>query len=344
MGGERNWDYRFTWLRDSAFTLNSLLKLGLYEEATDFAKWFLDRVEESQGGHMQPMFTIEGGHKMNEEILGHLEGYRNSSPVRIGNDAYKQEQLDVYGETLDAAHIFAKQRGVKYGGFKSMGKMMEWLSKNWQNKDEGIWEVRGGKRDFLHSRLMIWVAFDRAIKIAEQQSLPAPLEQWRNLRDTVYNEIMEKGWSEENQSFVQYYGGDAIDASALSISLTGFTVGYDERMVKTIERMQRELMNEPHLYRYRIETAASDGLKGTEGTFSICSFWLVEALTRAGKLQEARRYLEEMFTYANHLGLYSEEVGPTGEALGNFPQAFTHLALISSCLALNEALDKSFSP
>jgi len=340
IGGERNWDYRFTWLRDSAFTLHSLLKLGLSQEANAFAQWFLTRVDESEDGHLQPMFTIEGGHEMDEVLLNHLEGYRGSAPVRIGNGAYKQQQLDVYGEALDAALMLAEIRGVRYRGFKTILRTMGWLTKNWSQKDEGIWEVRGGQREFLHSRLMCWVAFDRAIKIAEQQSFPAPISEWKAVRDTIFSEIMEKGWNEKKQSFVQYYGGDAIDASALLVSLTGFVVGHDERMTKTIDRMQRELMNEPHLYRYRIDAAASDGLKGTEGTFSICSFWLVEALTRAGRLEEARRYLEEMFTYANHLGLYSEEVGGVGEALGNFPQAFTHLALISACLALNEALGK----
>jgi len=187
---------------------------------------------------------------------------------------------------------------------------------------------------------MCWVAFDRAIRMAQEQGLPAPLDAWRATRDTIYNEIMEKGWSEEQQSFVQYYGSDAVDASALLISLNGFTAEADPRIVRTIERIQRELMFEPHVYRYR-ENAADDGLKGVEGTFSICSFWLVEALTRAGKLEEARQNLEQMLTYANHLGLYSEEVGPLGEAFGNFPQAFTHLALISACHALDQALGEA---
>lgn len=341
VGGERNWDYRFTWLRDSAFTLHSLLKLGFYQEAADFAKFVNDRIDESEDGHLQPMFTIEGKHELNEENLDHLDGYRHSRPVRIGNEAYKQIQLDVYGETLDAAYMYAKERGIQYRGYQSILRIMEWLSRNWGQPDEGIWEVRGGRRAFLHSRLMCWVAFDRALKIIEQRGFPIPADEWRSTRDAIFKEIMEKGWSEKKQSFVQYYGSDAVDASALLVSLTGFISGNDQRMVKTIERMQRELMNEPHLYRYRVDAAASDGLKGTEGTFSICSFWLVEALTNAGRLAEARRYLEEMFTYANHLGLYSEEVGSTGEALGNFPQAFTHLALISSCMALDEALERA---
>jgi len=182
------------------------------------------------------------------------------------------------------------------------------------------------------------VAFDRIIRTMERQGMPAPLEQWRQVRDSIYKEIMDKGWSEEKQSFVQYYGGDAIDASALLISLTGFTAPSDPRMLKTLDRIEKELTHAPHVYRYRVDQAADDGLKGTEGTFSICSFWYIEALTRAGRIEEARENLEQMFTYANHLGLFSEEIGPTGQAEGNFPQAFTHLALIRACYTLDQAL------
>jgi len=239
--------------------------------------------------------------------------------------------------------VYTRKRGIYYGGWQYILRLLNWLEKNWQAGDEGIWEVRGGKRAFIHSRVMCWVAFDRAIRMAQDQSLPAPLDEWRATRDTIYNEIMEQGWSEEKQSFVQYYGSDAVDASALLISLTRFTAETDPRVVHTIERIQRELMHEPHVFRYRIDTAADDGLKGVEGTFSICSFWLVEALTRAGKLEEARQNLDQMLTYANHLGLYSEEVGPLGEAYGNFPQAFTHLALISACHALDQALGEASS-
>ncbi len=339
MGGERNWDYRYTWLRDSSLTIHSLLTLGFHEEAEAFAGWLLARASEMrEDGSLQTMYTIHGGHDMTEITLDHLDGYRHSRPVRIGNGAYTQLQLDITGEFLDGVYVYMRKRGVYYGGWQYVLRLLKWLEKNWQGGDEGIWEVRGGRRAFVHSRVMCWVAFDRAIRIAQEQSLPGPLDEWRATRDTMYNEIMEQGWSEEKQSFVQHYGGDAVDASALLISLTRFTSETDPRIVHTIERIQRELMNEPHVYRYR-ENAADDGLKGVEGTFSICSFWLVEALTRAGKLEEARQNLDQMLTYANHLGLYSEEVGPLGEAYGNFPQAFTHLALISACHALDQALD-----
>ncbi len=339
MGGERNWDYRYTWLRDSSLTIHSLLTLGFHEEAEAFAGRLLARASEMrEDGSLQTMYTIHGGHDMTEITLDHLDGYRHSRPVRIGNGAYTQLQLDITGEFLDGVYVYMRKRGVYYGGWQYVLRLLKWLEKNWQGGDEGIWEVRGGRRAFVHSRVMCWVAFDRAIRIAQEQSLPGPLDEWRATRDTMYNEIMEQGWSEEKQSFVQHYGGDAVDASALLISLTRFTSETDPRIVHTIERIQRELMNEPHVYRYR-ENAADDGLKGVEGTFSICSFWLVEALTRAGKLEEARQNLDQMLTYANHLGLYSEEVGPLGEAYGNFPQAFTHLALISACHALDQALD-----
>ena len=339
MGGERNWDYRYTWLRDSALTIHSLLTLGFHEEAEAFVSWLRDRASElKEDGSLQTMYTIHGGHDMTEITLDHLEGYRHSRPVRIGNGAYTQLQLDITGEFLDGIYVYTRKRGIYYEGWHYLLRLLEWLEKNWQAGDEGIWEVRGGKRAFVHSRVMCWVAFDRAIRMAQDQSLPAPLDAWRATRDTIYNEIMEQGWSEDKQSFVQYYGSDAVDASALLISLTRFTSETDPRVVRTIERIQRELMHEPHVYRYRVDAAADDGLKGVEGTFSICSFWLVEALTRAGKLEEARQNLDQMLTYANHLGLYSEEVGPLGEGFGNFPQAFTHLALISACHALDQAL------
>jgi GH15 family glucan-1,4-alpha-glucosidase len=339
IGGERNWDYRFTWLRDAGLTLQSLTMLGFDEEADAFTNWLLGRFLHLKPDQpIQPMFTILGEEDLPEILLTHLEGYRQSRPVRIGNGAAKQLQMDVFGELFDALSLLIQHRGMYYRGWTQISRIMQWLSKNWQTPDKGIWEVRGGDRTFVHSRVMCWVAFDRAIRVMQNQGLPAPLDEWRQVRDTIYKEIMEKGWSEEKQSFVQYYGGDAVDASALLISLTGFTAPSDPRMLKTLDRIQKELTRAPHVYRYRVDQAADDGLKGIEGTFSICSFWFIEALARAGRLDIAREYLEQMFTYANHLGLYSEEIGPNGEALGNFPQAFTHLALIRACYLLNERL------
>ncbi|HYA99989.1 MAG TPA: glycoside hydrolase family 15 protein, partial [Ktedonobacteraceae bacterium] len=343
IGGVRNWDYRFTWLRDSAFTLNSLLILGFTQEAEAFMTWLDARVKELEaGGTLQPMYTIHGGHDMTEIFLDHLEGYRQSRPVRIGNGAYTQKQLDIYGEVMDALYIFNHyQEDMSHTDWVHVCQQLDWLSSNWQGTDEGIWEVRGGVQHFVHSRVMSWVAFDRALRIARDRGLPAPEDRWIAIRAQIYNEIMEKGWSEEKQSFVQYYGSDAIDASALLISLTKFTAAADPRMLSTIDRIQRELTRPPHVYRYNVEAAASDGLPGEEGTFSICSFWLVEALARAGRVEDAELALEQMLTYANHVGLYAEEIGIHGEALGNFPQAFTHLALIEACYSVDQALNNT---
>lgn len=344
IGGERNWDYRFTWLRDAAFTLDSLLALGFTEEAEAFTGWLNARVNElEERGELQPMYTIHGGHEMPEVLLDHLEGYCQSRPVRIGNGAAIQRQLDIYGELMDVIYLGTRHRGVAYHGWLRLCQQLDWLARHWQEPDEGIWEVRGGAKHFLHSRLMSWVAFDRAIRIARARGLPAPLAEWEQIRMQIYREIMEKGWDEEKRSFVQYYGGKAVDASALLLSLTGFIDARDPRMLSTIESIQRELTHPPHVYRYNIDHAANDGLKGHEGTFNICSFWLVEALAKANRLEEAWLSLEHMLTYANHVGLYAEETAATGEALGNFPQAFTHLALIHACLRVDEAANAALS-
>ncbi|GHO58986.1 glycoside hydrolase family 15 protein [Ktedonobacter robiniae] len=341
IGGERNWDYRFTWFRDASFTLDSLLALGFLEEAEAFIGWLkrcLNSLEE--GGELQPIYTIRGGHEMPEVLLDHLEGYRQSRPVRVGNGAASQRQLDIYGELMDVIYVYSRHRGLTYASWLHLCQQLDWLAQHWQEADEGIWEVRGGAQHFLHSRLMCWVAFDRAQRIARERGFPAPLDEWQKISMQIYREIMAQGWDEQSQSFVQYYGGKAVDASALLLALTGFIEARDPRMLATIERIQRELTHMPHVYRYDVETAASDGLVGHEGTFNICSFWLVEALVRAGRLEEARLSLEHMLTYANHVGLYAEEIASTGEALGNFPQAFTHLALIRACLRVDEAINK----
>jgi len=340
LGGDRNWDYRFTWLRDAAFTLYSLLILGFSQEAEAFMGWLDARCHELKAnGTLQPMYTIDGGHDLTEITLDHLEGYRKSRPVRIGNGAYKQKQLDIYGELMDSIYIFDRYKDISYDLWVNLRRLLDWLSMNWQSPDEGIWEVRGGPKPFLHSRVMSWVAFDRALRIARHRGLPGPLDQWERTSASIYEDVMDKGWNEKTCSFVQYYGSDAIDASALLMTLTKFTGAYDPRMAGTANRIYKELTSGCHVYRYDPKLAANDGLGSPEGTFSPCTFWLVEALARGGQIEEARLMLEKMLTYSNHLGLFSEELGPTGEALGNFPQAFTHLALISACYNLDRALD-----
>ncbi len=340
IGGARNWDYRYTWLRDASFSLYSLLTLGFTQEAQAFMGWLDARCHDLKDGTLQPMYGIDGEQQLTEISLDHLEGYRQSRPVRIGNGAYTQKQLDIYGEMLDAIYIYNRYDAVSYDLWHNLNHLLEWLQGHWQDPDEGIWEVRGGPKQFLHSRLMSWVAFDRAIRIARHRGWPAPVDDWRGISTEIYRQIMEQGWSEEKQSFVQYYGSDAVDASSLLLMITNFTGSKEPRMLATIQRIQQELTSGALVHRYNPQNAASDGLGSQEGTFSACSFWLVENLARAGKVDEARLMLEKLLSYSNHVGLYAEEIGSTGEALGNYPQAFTHLALITACTRLDQALNE----
>ncbi len=340
IGGARNWDYRYTWLRDAAFTIYSLLILGFLDEARAFMDWLAARCYSlKDGSALQPMYSIDGRSELSECTLNHLEGYRQSRPVRIGNAAYKQDQLDVYGELIDSIYILNRYKDISYDLWANICRLLDWLKLHWRDPDESIWEVRGGKQEFVHSRVMNWVAFDRALRIARHRGLPAPFGEWTTTSSQIYREVMERGWNEKVGSFVQYYGSDAVDASALLMVLTRFVGTEDRRMLSTIERIRRELTSDLHIYRYKPDQAAADGLGSGEGTFNMCSFWMVEALARGGYIEDARLLLERMLTYANHLGLYAEEIGATGEALGNFPQAFTHLSLISACYNLDRALN-----
>ncbi len=341
IGGARNWDYRYTWLRDASFTLYSLLALGFTQEAEAFMGWLDARCREAKTeGRLQPMYGIHGERKLTEIPLDHLEGYRQSRPVRIGNEAYKQKQLDIYGELLDAIFIYNHYDAISYDLWQHVLRLLEWLGEHWQEPDEGIWEVRGGPKLFLHSRLMSWVAFDRALRVARDRGWPSPEEKWGKDRTAIYRQIMAEGWNERVQSFVQYYGSDAVDASALLLLITNFTGTREPRMLSTIDRIQRELASGALVRRYNPKQAASDGFNSQEGTFGACSFWLIEDLALTGRLEDARLLLEKLLSYSNHVGLYAEEISPTGEALGNFPQAFTHLALISACTHLDRALSK----
>jgi GH15 family glucan-1,4-alpha-glucosidase len=341
IGGERNWDYRYTWIRDAAFSLYALLRLGFTEEAAAFMDWLTDRFR--SGGHsdeepLQTMYRIDGGEDLDEEVLDHLEGYRGSAPVRIGNAAAKQVQLDIYGELIDSVYLYNKYGEPLYHeAWEDLSRLVDWVCEHWDQADEGIWETRGGRKDFTFSRLMSWVAVERAVRIARQRGLPADLVYWTQHRDDVYRQIMERGWNEERGAFVQHYGSDVLDASLLLMPLVKFISPTDPRWLATLDAIADTLVSDTLVHRYNVE-ASPDGLRGHEGTFSICSFWYVEALTRARRVDEARLAFEKMLTYANHLGLYSEEIGPTGELLGNFPQAFTHLALISAAFNLDRQL------
>jgi GH15 family glucan-1,4-alpha-glucosidase len=341
IGGERNWDYRYTWIRDAAFSLYALLRLGFTEEAGAFMDWLTDCFRlraDGDEGPLQAMYRIDGGRDLGEEILDHLEGYRGSRPVRIGNAAAKQLQLDIYGELIDSVYLYNKYGEPLYHeAWEDLCRVVDWVCAKWNQSDEGIWETRGGRKDFTFSRLMCWVAIERAIRMARQRGLPADLVRWMKHRDDVYWQIMERGWSERRGAFVQHYGSDVLDASLLLMPLVKFISPTDRRWLSTLDAISDEIVSDTLVHRYNVE-AAPDGLRGYEGTFSICSFWYVEALTRAGRVEKARLAFEKMLTYANHLGLYSEEIGPTGEQLGNFPQAFTHLALISAAFNLDRAL------
>lgn len=351
VGGERNWDYRYTWVRDAAFTLYGLLRIGFTDEAAAFMNWLEARCGElSEEGSLQIMYGLDGRHKLPEETLTHLEGYRGSRPVRVGNAASQQLQLDIYGELMDAVYLYNKYgTAISYDLWRRLRRLLNWVADNWQRKDEGIWEVRGGAQHFLYSKVMCWVALDRGLRLAEKRSFPADRDRWLKTRDQIYEEILSKGWSRKRHAFVQHYGSDSLDASNLIMPLVFFMSPTDPRMLKTLEAINQSpsrggLVSNSLVYRYNVEETV-DGLKGEEGTFNMCTFWLVEALTRAGRhdpryLEDARLMFEKMLGYANHLGLYAEETGPCGEALGNFPQAFTHLALISAAFNLDRALGK----
>lgn len=339
IGGERNWDYRYTWIRDASFTLYGFMRIGMTDEARHFIDWLRARIHElNPDGSLQIMYSIEGKHELTETELDHLEGYRGSRPVRVGNGAYDQLQLDIYGELMDAIYLFNKYGSpIDYDLWTHLRRMLNWVVDNWQQPDEGIWEVRGGKQHFVYSKLMCWIALDRGLRLADKRSFPADRERWLQARDEIYEEIMAKGWNPARKAFVQSYGSDTLDASNLFMPLSFFLSPTDPRMLSTLDATMQELVSDSLVYRYNVE-ATDDGLHGDEGTFSICSFWLVEALTRAGRIDEARLMFEKMLGYANHVGLYAEEIGPSGESLGNFPQAFTHLALISAAYNLNRAL------
>ncbi len=340
IGGERNWDYRYTWIRDASFSLYALIRLGYTGEAAAFMKWIEARCHELEpDGSLQIMYGIDGRHELPEETLAHLEGYRKTSPIRIGNRAVGHLQLDIYGELMDAVYLYNKYGElISYDLWTQLTRLINWVVKNWAQPDQGIWEVRGGRQDFLFSRVMCWVALDRGIRLAHKRSFPAPLSEWYKVRDDIYRDIFENFWDRERQAFVQYRGSRALDAASLLMPLVKFMAPTDPRWISHLKAIEAELVDDSLVYRYRTGAAFSDGLAGSEGTFSMCSFWYVECLCRAGDLEKARFFFEKMLGYANHLGLYGEELGSRGEHLGNFPQAFTHLALISAAYALDRRL------
>ncbi|HKI55267.1 MAG TPA: glycoside hydrolase family 15 protein, partial [Anaerolineales bacterium] len=340
IAGERNWDYRFTWIRDASFTIYAFIRLGYTEEAAAFMQWIEERCKElAPDGTLQTVYGLDGGHDLKEIILSHLSGYQESKPVRIGNAASNQLQLDIYGELMDSVYLYDKYgKPISHDLWHNLVKLVNWLCDHWGEPDNGIWEVRSGLQHFLYSRLMSWVAVDRAIRLARKRSFPSPHERWRKVRDEIYTDIFDNFWDDKLGAFVQYRGSKALDAASLLMPMVRFISPTDRRWLSHLNAIEKDLVYDSLVYRYKIEDESTDGLKGEEGTFNMCSFWFVECLSRAGELQKARLYFEKMLGYANHLGLYAEETGPRGEHLGNFPQAFTHLALISAAYDIDRRL------
>ena len=341
VGGERNWDYRFTWIRDASFSVYALLGLGYPEEARAFVEWVGHRVAEHVGtdsGPLKIMYRVDGSSDLIEETLDHFEGYMGSRPVRIGNGAADQLQLDIYGEAMDSIALSDATEPFGYLGWLELVHILDWLCENWDQPDEGVWETRGGRKDFTYGRVMCWVALDRAIRMARDRGRPGDVQRWIATRDAIYEQVMDKGWNPTRGAFTQYPGTDTLDAISLLMPLVGFVAPKDPLWLSTMNAMNDELVTDSLVYRYN-PAASPDGLQGSEGTFSLCSFFWVDALARAGRLEEAQYAFEKMLTYANHVGLYSEEIDPSGRQIGNFPQAFTHLALIHAAIDLDAALN-----
>jgi len=339
IGGSRNWDYRYTWIRDAAFTIYAFIRLGYTKEAKAFMKWIEARCDDlSPEGSLQVMYGIDGQKDLTERQLSQFEGYKQSSPVRIGNGAFNQIQLDIYGALLDSVYLYNKYaEPISIDLWNNLERLINWVCENWRSPDHGIWEFRGPTRKFLFSRLMCWVAVDRGIRLAQKRSFPAPLDRWVSTRNEIFNEIVSEFWDDTRQTFVQYKGSHTLDASILLMPLVKFVGPTDPRWLSTLRALEEDLVEDSLVYRYK-EQEEIDGIPGGEGSFSMCSFWYVECLSRSGDLDKAQFFFEKMISYSNHVGLYAEELGPSTAHLGNFPQALTHLALISAAYDLDRRL------
>ncbi len=332
IGGERNWDYRYTWIRDASFTLYALLLAGYFDSERPFFSW-LERTVQLESTGIKILYPITTEGNTVERTLDYLQGYKNSRPVRIGNRAGEQVQLDVYGEVLSAIH-FAWKAG-KYDPtelWTDIHPLLDWVADHWRDTDSGIWEVRGGKRHFVYSKVMLWVALDCGLDMADALHLPGDRDRWRQVRKMIRAEVMEKGWSEQLQAFKQSYEDETLDASNLLLPVMGFIDGTDPRMIATIDATIAHLVSNGLCYRYR---NAPEGVKGKDASFVLCTFWLINALILAKRQDEAAAWFEQMLSRSTSLGLFSEEIDPeSGELLGNFPQAFSHLGVINVAVSL----------
>jgi GH15 family glucan-1,4-alpha-glucosidase len=340
-GGERNWDYRYTWIRDASFTVYAFMRLGFVQEANDYMGWLRGRVSDCHGKPMKLniLYAVDGRQELPETELSHFSGHGGAKPVRIGNQAYDQVQLDIFGELMDAVYLVNKYGdAISHEGWKHAVQVVDQVCETWETKDVGIWEMRGEQHHFLHSRLMCWVALDRAIRLASKRSLPAPFARWDQTRQAIYADIWSNFWDEERGHFVQHIGGTALDGSMLLMPLVRFVSAKDPRWLSTLEAIEKTLVRDGMVYRYRNDDSQIDGLDGTEGAFAACSFWYVECLARAGQVEKAHLEFEQLLRYANPLGLYAEEFDSHARHLGNTPQALTHLALISAASFLDRKL------
>jgi GH15 family glucan-1,4-alpha-glucosidase len=346
LGGERNWDYRYCWLRDATITLDALLRGSFVEEAAQWRTWLLRTVAGSPQD-LQIMYGVAGERRLQEWQADWLPGYENSVPVRVGNAAAGQLQLDVYGAVMDSIHL-AVESGTKLNECSAalVVALLDTLAKRWREPDEGLWEVRGPRRHFVHSKVMAWVAFDRAVRMAERHGQPGPVEQWRKIRDDIHAEVLAKGYDPQRNTFTQYYGSTGLDASLLLIPAVGFLPPSDPRVIGTIDAVQRELMVDGFVLRYHTDadsTREVDGLVGIEGAFLACSFWLADALRILGREHESHELFERLLALRNDLGLLAEEYDPRARRqVGNFPQAFSHVPLIK--LAFDFSRHRGTSP
>ncbi len=342
LGGERNWDYRYTWIRDASFTVYAFMRLGYTDEASAFMHWIHGRMGDccDETNTLGILYGLDGTTELPEHTLAHLTGYADSTPVRIGNEAYGQVQLDIYGELMDAVYLANKYgNAISHEGWENATRLVNYVCEHWRETDVGIWEMRGEPQHFLHSRLMCWVALDRALRLAEKRSLPAPFKHWIDTREAIHNDIWDNFWNEDLGHFVQYQGGRSVDAAMLLMPLMRFVGASDPKWLATLAAIERTLLHAGMVYRYRNDDGQNDGLTGDEGAFTACSFWYVECLARAGQIEKAHLQFEQLLKFANPLGLYAEEFDTHGHHLGNTPQALSHLALISAATFLNRKLD-----